>query len=65
MVNIKDLGTNMATKKFIIEVEEGWTVCDICPFDAEQCAKLEAIDNIMDCATHNLATMKIKEYEEV
>ena len=54
----------MATKKFIIEVEEGLTDgCDICPF---QTALLGACKNPpkLSCLNYDLATMKIKELEE-
>ena len=49
----------MATKKFIIEVEEGHTECKNCPFrvTSKGCATFE-------CGRINLATMKIKELEE-
>lgn len=50
----------MATKKFIIEVEEGRTECVNCPIDGWCCGK--AID-MFKCCEFNLATMKIKEYE--
>lgn len=52
----------MATKKFIIEVEEGITGCNSCPFDHIKCG-IENIE-LLDCAVINLATMKIKEYED-
>ena len=51
----------MATKKFIIEVEEGYTSCEDgkCPiygcYDCNQMA--------INCDHYNLATMKIKECE--
>ena len=51
----------MATKKFIIEVEEGSTLCANCPFDAERCHR---VGDDIPCETHNLATMKITEYNE-
>ena len=54
----------MATKKFIIEVEEGITKCDECPVaeldDYERCL----VKDLIKCLDYNLATMKIKEYEE-
>lgn len=50
----------MATKKFIIEVEEGSTLCANCPFDAERCHR---VGDDIPCETHNLATMKITEME--
>ena len=52
----------MTTKKFIIEVEEGNTSCNKCPFDCMKCAR-ESLDEL-DCTNINLATMKIKEMEE-
>ena len=52
----------MATKKFLIEVEEGNTRCDKCPFDYMKCAR-ESLDEL-DCNSINLATMKIKELED-
>ena len=54
----------MATKKFIIEVEEGRTMCKDCPFNEYRCSKLGYIDAEMDCLKYDLATMKIKEYED-
>ena len=58
----------MATKKFIIEVEEGMTRCINCPFESGtlltiRCFKPKKLD-FLDCSKYNLATMKIKEYEE-
>lgn len=51
----------MATKKFIIEVEEGKVRdCYNCPFNNLNCDKYD----LLDCDELNLATMKIKEYEE-
>lgn len=46
----------MATKKFIIEVEEGFTICPKCPMSGIGC-------QYIDCHKYNLATMKIKEYD--
>ena len=55
----------MATKKFIIEVEEGHTLCDECPFNGrETCCYPYLLDKVMGCEKYNLATMKIKELEE-
>ena len=47
----------MATKKFIIEVEEGHTECKDCPFrvTSKMCDAFE-------CNRINLATIRIKEY---
>ena len=52
----------MATKKFIIEVEEGETQCDKCPI-MDCTVVLEG--GAINCDKWNLVTMKIKEYEEV
>ena len=52
----------MATKKFLIEVEEGMTKCNDCPFDYIKCAR-ENLDEL-DCTNFNLATMKITEMKE-
>ena len=52
----------MATKKFLIEVEEGETQCnDNCPFReyGKICNKTE-----FNCDKYNFATMKITEMEE-
>ena len=48
----------MATKKFLLEVEDGHTECKDCPFrvTSNKCYMLE-------CNRINLATMKIKEYD--
>ena len=54
--------SDMATKKFLIEVEEGIVECENCPFDGCKCSH-EPI-NTFDCNKYNLATMKIKEMEE-
>ena len=47
----------MATKKFVIEMEEGDTECKHCPI--EDCSKIS-----IDCSKYNFATMKITEMEE-
>ena len=61
----------MATNKFIIEVEEGRTMCDKdCPFAGAaflgyQCGLHNEIGfGELQCTKYNLATMKIKEYED-
>lgn len=64
----------MATKRFIIEVEEGDTKVSgkcswDCPFAAEDygilyCNALDTHFNIINCDKYNLTTMKIKEMEE-
>jgi hypothetical protein len=51
-------------KKFIIEVEEGRTVCDEhCPLYTDYGHCSGGIYDL-DCHKHNLATMKIKEMED-
>lgn len=53
----------MATKKFIIEVEEGETMdCEDCPLDYSKC--IRTCFDYIDCSVVNLATMKIKSMEE-
>ena len=60
----------MAIKKFIIEVEEGRTSCFLCPFECGSMLTIncpqKAFSDVLkiDCNKYNLATMKIKEYEE-
>lgn len=55
----------MATRKFIIEVEEGNTKCDDCPYEyKETCNYPYKLYRVMSCENYNLATMKIKEYED-
>ena len=54
----------MATKKFLLEVEEGTTKCKDCPFNEYRCSKLGYIDAEMDCIKYNLATMKILPKDE-
>ena len=49
----------MATKKFLIEVEEGSTNCSECP-EGIACGGL----SFLHCCDYNLATIKIKEYED-
>jgi hypothetical protein len=57
-------------KKFIIEVEEGKTRCDkTCPLKENgECSDIDGnMDSLIpfvDCNKYNLATMKIKEYNE-
>ena len=51
----------MATKKFIIEVEEGITNCENCPLLR---LDLDCTEQNICCVKYNLATMKIKEYED-
>lgn len=50
----------MATKRFIIEVEEGRTMCDVCPIFNDCQFELLGIR----CDDYNLATIKIQELEE-
>ena len=53
----------MATKKFIVEVEEGDTLnCESCPLFCKYCAEERL--SLLQCTKYNLATMKIKELEE-
>ena len=55
----------MATKKFIIEVEEGVTECVNCPMECFGLCPSATLEKMgLDCNVLNLATMKIKEYEE-
>lgn len=61
----------MATKKFIIEVEEGVTKCDyFCPLMqyngkcADVNGSVESVIPFLRCGIYNLATMKIKELGE-
>ena len=61
----------MATKKFLIEVEEGNTKCDnFCPLKkyngdcADVYEYVEKVIPFLRCREYNLATMKIKELEE-
>lgn len=54
----------MGTKRFIIEVEEGRTLCDKCPFNGrETCCYPYLLDKVMGCEKYNLATMKVKEFK--
>lgn len=55
----------MATKKFIIEVEEGDTSCRECPIIAD-CDEpgMCGCTRLVNCCDYNLATIKIKEYED-
>lgn len=52
----------MAIKKFIIEVEEGRVECENCPFDGCNCGR--ELLSVLDCNEYNLATIKIKKYED-
>lgn len=55
----------MATKKFLLEVEEGQTHCDDCPIEiAGHCSRFKISRLGLDCDEFNFATMKIKEYED-
>ena len=57
----------MATKKFLIEVEEGVSKCSTCPLDRMDggCHYLLEIMFNITCNHINLATMKIKELEDL
>ena len=53
----------MATKKFMLEVEEGETVCgEHCPLYTESGYCSGGIYSL-DCHKYNLATMRIRELE--
>lgn len=53
----------MATKKFIIEVEEGRTGCSECPLaKIADCYLYQEVLQI--CDNYDLTTIKIKELEE-
>ena len=52
----------MATKKFLLEVEEGRTECDKCL--RKDCRFILELGGAIDCDKWNLATMKIKESEK-
>ena len=57
----------MATKRFIIEVEEGVTNdCNTCLFGCSSrlCLINRNPDGLLSCDKYNLATMEIKELEE-
>ena len=55
----------MATKRFIVEIEEGCTICDNCPIEYQGYCSLSKIAELgLDCDVLNLATLKIKEYEK-
>ena len=58
----------MATKEFIIKVEEGSTNCINCPFEngsllTIRCIKPEKLD-FLNCSVVDLTTIRIKELEE-
>lgn len=54
----------MAIKRFIIEVEEGETICKKCPlFLIGECSKIVKIFTKNKCLDIKLNTMKIKELE--
>ena len=51
--------------KFILEVEEGITLCEHCPFaDSEICDSDIWSDEGFDCKTYNLSTIEIKQIED-
>ena len=54
----------MATKKFIIEVEEGRTKCEECPFYVFFPPMCNGAPIGLECGRINLATMRIKEMED-
>lgn len=52
------------TKKFIIEVEEGETMCDDCPLAYDGgCPNISINEIGFNCDNINFATITIKEYE--
>lgn len=51
----------MTPKKFIIEVMEGETRCSECPFGD---CPVSFPNSLINCKEYNLATMKIKVYED-
>jgi hypothetical protein len=53
----------MATKKFIIEVDEGRTECEMCPYMSIKGLGCSSVQ-VLNCTMYNLATMRIKEYNE-
>ena len=55
----------MATKKFLIEVEEGITECKSCPFnEAPDCNGTNWIERFINCSRHDLATITIYKMED-
>lgn len=55
----------MATKKFLIEVEEGITECKNCPFnEAPDCNGTNWIERFIGCSKYDFATMKITEHQD-
>lgn len=54
----------MATKKFIIEVEEGFTKCRECPLEGLHCGDILGPIFNSTCNRLNISTMRIKELEE-
>ena len=55
----------MATKKFLIEIKEGWTGCESCIACPDgNCDMPIRILKTIDCDKYNFATMKITEMEE-
>ena len=55
----------MATKKFIIEVEEGYTLCSNCPIECDGKCVIDKFEETgLDCDILDLATMKITEMKD-
>lgn len=54
----------MGIKRFILEVEEGRTECEECPFHVIFPPMCNGAPIGLECGRINLATMEIKELEE-
>ena len=52
----------MATKRFIIEIEDGYTTCNKeCPFNFHgNCYTPGFIEKLMDCDSLNMSSIKIE-----
>ena len=51
--------------KFILEIPEGSTACEHCPFsDSEICASAIWADEGFDCQKYDLSEVEIKKVEE-
>lgn len=50
--------------KFILDVQEGATQCEHCPFaDSEICENTVWLDEGFDCRKYDFSTLEIEEYE--
>ena len=50
--------------KFILDVQEGTTQCEHCPFaDSEICENALWSDMGFDCTKYDFSTLEIEEYE--